>query len=238
MLKTPPAQGPIASLSRDRLLALIAKARQLQLAAATPQGLPQLLRGKNIALLSRDHAQPSARAFEQAATSLGAKVARVPAASVEPGHPVGLLGRLYDAIECQDLSEAQLELLARSSVGTLFDGIGRPQHPSAVIADLMSVQDLEAGLPFAALSLRCEAEPSSPAGQALAQLSRLLDMPLQFGREQAGKGAEAVLVFQSAPSGMLPLQPVLDEVRSVLWSSLLQRNRHHLLQAQLVDSLD
>ena len=87
------------TLTPDGLIALAASAERLGRAAASA-GLPQLLRGKRLALLSDDHDSPAAAAFTKAATELGAHVARVPQRALpavpadEEAHPIpiGLLG--------------------------------------------------------------------------------------------------------------------------------------------------
>jgi ornithine carbamoyltransferase len=140
------------ALSRDALLALTASAARLSRAAADGSGLPQLLRGKRLALLSDDHDSPAAVAFQRAATELGAHVAHVrnggPQESGRRGR-AALLGQLYDAIECQGLSEAELRQLSREAGVPVFDGIGNPDHPLHAFADVVTQQEL-AGTPGAA----------------------------------------------------------------------------------------
>ena len=127
----------IDTLNRDGLLALMASADRLG-RAADGAGLPQLLRGKRLALLSDDHDSPAAAAFTKAATELGAHVARVRNGSPqEPGRRdrAALLGQLYDAIECQGLAEAELRQLGRDAGVPVFDGIGSPTHRLYADAD-------------------------------------------------------------------------------------------------------
>jgi ornithine carbamoyltransferase len=126
--------------SADNGLALIADAARLKRAAASGAGLPQLLRGKRLALLSDDLDGPAATAFVRAATELGGQVARVRASGLGDRHArnlAALLGQLYDAIECQGLPEAELRELGRHAGVPVFDGIAGAAHPLRELADTM-----------------------------------------------------------------------------------------------------
>lgn len=119
------------SMSPDARQRLLHCAAQLERAAAAGAALPQPLRGKRLALLTDDHASAAARAFMQAATELGAHVSPVRASGSEaaPGRMAALLGRLYDAIECQGLPAADVRRLGREAGVPVFDGIGQASHP-------------------------------------------------------------------------------------------------------------
>lgn len=124
------------TLSRESLAALLNAAGRLSDAAASHDGLPQLLRGKRLALLSNDHASPAAMAFRLAATELGAHVALVRADTASgPRSLAALLGQLYDAIECQGVSESALRELGREAGVPVFNNIGSRAHPLYASAD-------------------------------------------------------------------------------------------------------
>jgi ornithine carbamoyltransferase len=203
----------LESLSGDGLRALMNSAGQLGRSAANGAGLPQLLRGKRLALLSDDHASPAAAAFQRAATELGAHVARVRATDPGEAHRyprdmAALLGQLYDAIECQGLANAEVQQLSRDAGVPVFDGIGHPDHPLRILADVMSQQELQGGCPLEALQLRFDGDPASAAGQAFAHISRLLGLP------------------KADTSGPPPApRPEVAGLRA--------RHHHHLLQAML-----
>ncbi|MDN3920360.1 ornithine carbamoyltransferase [Roseateles violae] len=116
--------------------ALLARAEAL---AARQPALAGALKGKNIGLVSAAADSREARLFSAAAAGLGAKVAHVRAALSEssPAPAVAetarLLGRLYDAIECQGMSEALLQLIRREAGIPVFDGIAGAQHWSAAL---------------------------------------------------------------------------------------------------------
>jgi ornithine carbamoyltransferase len=128
-------------LSPEDGLALVASAERLKLAAASATGLRPVLLGKRLALLSDDHASPSAQAFEQAATALGGHVARVPASGPGEHHVqelAALLGQLYDAIECQGLAPADLRQLGRNAGVPVFDCMAGAHHPLRRLAASMA----------------------------------------------------------------------------------------------------
>jgi ornithine carbamoyltransferase len=139
MLLTPYPWSPEA-IGHDDGLALIASAERLKRAAASPAGLPPLLRGKQLALLSDDPDSPAAQAFVQAATALGGHVTSVRASGPGDRHVpdlAALLGQLYDAIECQGLAPADLRQLGRNAGVPVFDSLGGAGHPLHTLAESM-----------------------------------------------------------------------------------------------------
>jgi ornithine carbamoyltransferase len=139
MLLTPYPWPPEA-IGHDDGLALIAGAERLKRAAASATGLPPLLQGKRLALLSDDQDSAAAQAFVQAATALGGHVARVRASGPGERHVqdlAALLGQLYDAIECQGLAPADLRQLGRNAGVPVFDSVGGAGHPLHRLAGAM-----------------------------------------------------------------------------------------------------
>ncbi len=127
-LPRPPARPePPARLSPDEEPALLERARALQRAAQHGRTQP-LLRGKNLGLLCSDDTQPAALMFRHAASELGAHVAHIgmslsersPAQDVV--HTARLLGRLYDAVECQGLAGTLVLQIADVSGIPVYDG--------------------------------------------------------------------------------------------------------------------
>jgi ornithine carbamoyltransferase len=217
MLKQP-YPWSLDSLNREGLLALIGSASRLTRAAAGGAVLPQLLRGKKLALLSDDHAAPAAAAFLRAATELGAHVAHVRASNPgeagrrDPRDMAALLGQLYDAIECQGLPEAELRQLGRDAGVPVFDGIGHPAHPLHLVADLMTLSELDGGRPLD--ELRVAYRGDAAGLRAFARICELLGItPTEGG-------------------STLPLTPASPAV-----AELQARHCHHLLQALLSAAL-
>lgn len=85
--------------------------------------------GRRLALVCASEDAAAAVRFRRAAERLGAQVATLPAERLLEGHGglaalVVVLGRLYDAIECQDLPAATIGDLAERAAIPVFDGLG------------------------------------------------------------------------------------------------------------------
>ncbi|MBT9503807.1 MAG: ornithine carbamoyltransferase [Burkholderiaceae bacterium] len=105
---------------------LQAHARRLLL-AAQDGGLQPLLRGKKLGLLCAREDSENAQLFRRAAEALGAHVARLPASlsaqsnAQDVQHTARLLGRLYDAIECQDMDSTLVARVREAADVPVFD---------------------------------------------------------------------------------------------------------------------
>ena len=108
--------------------ALLEQARGLQRAASAGRSQP-LLRGKNLGLLCADDTQPQALLFRQAASELGAHVAHIGmsltehSGAQEIAHTARMLGRLYDAVECQGLPAALVRQMSDSAGIAVYDSL-------------------------------------------------------------------------------------------------------------------
>lgn len=113
--------------------------RDLQRAGAGG-GLQPLLRGKNLALLCSDDKKPEAQLFRRAALELGAHVAHVAISLDESSpdadvvHTARLLGRLYDAVECQGMPGPLVQRVAAETDIAVYDGLAAATHPTASLA--------------------------------------------------------------------------------------------------------
>ena len=118
----------LASLSPLDEAALLDQARTLQRSAAAGRVQP-LLRGKNLGLLCADDTQAQALLFRQAASELGAHVAHIgmslseASSAQEVAHTARLLGRLYDAVECQGLASALVQQMAEVAGIAVYEGL-------------------------------------------------------------------------------------------------------------------
>lgn len=122
--------------------AVLSQARALQGAAA--KGTVQaLLRGKNLGLLCDNEGAAEAVLFRRSALELGALVSYIrPSLSEQsaPGdvqHTARMLGRLYDAVECQSATPALARRIGADAGVPVYDGVASPLHPTARLAALL-----------------------------------------------------------------------------------------------------
>ncbi len=127
-------------LSSPRDMALVLdNARRLQRMARAGDIQP-LLRGKKLGLLCEDDTEPQATLFRRAAVQLGAHVAHIRPSLAglrtpeDVQHTAHMLGRLYDALECQGMASAVVRQLRRAAGIPVYDGIASPDHPTAALA--------------------------------------------------------------------------------------------------------
>jgi ornithine carbamoyltransferase len=130
----------IAAISPADRDALISSARALKRAALSGS-TRLLLRGKNVGLMCDAQDSSDAELFRRAATELGARVARLrPGASgvltpEDAQHTARVLGRLYDAIECQGLPSDLVQQIGNDAGVPVYDGIACVTHPSAALVE-------------------------------------------------------------------------------------------------------
>jgi ornithine carbamoyltransferase len=118
----------LAPLDMAAADALLAAARGLQRAEGAP------LLGKNIALMCGQAATDSGRAFSEAATRLGARVARIDPAQPDAGR-ARLIEHLYDAVDCEALPPGFAQELQERLAVPVFDGLARADHPMFALLD-------------------------------------------------------------------------------------------------------
>lgn len=129
-------------MTADDVSAVVTSARTLHRAAQTGTTQP-LLRGKNLGLLCEAD-DDDAALFRRAAVELGAHVAQIrPSLSElstlqEVQHTARMLGRLYDAVECQGMTAALVLQMERDAGVPVYDGLASLHHPSARLAELLS----------------------------------------------------------------------------------------------------
>ena len=136
-------------LSPRQASALLAHARVLQQAARDGATQP-LLKGKRLGLLCEAVDDPDAVLFHRAAAELGAQVTHVRPSLTETSTPLEvaytarMLGRLYDAVECQGMPSALVQRMGDDAGVPVYDGIAARSHPTARLAE-----QLDAGSPAA-----------------------------------------------------------------------------------------
>jgi ornithine carbamoyltransferase len=125
----------LSSIDEADARALVATARELkQGRGATRTPLP--LRGKNIALMCAQPDCDCARDFDEAASALGARVARIePEADwLKPEAHIGrdaarLLEHLYDAVGCEEVPAGFAKRLQEDLALPVYDSLARGDHP-------------------------------------------------------------------------------------------------------------
>jgi ornithine carbamoyltransferase len=127
------------NMSQHDLDAVLAGARALQHAARAAD-LPPMLKGRNIGLMIACDGD-DALLFCRAAGDLGARVSvirstlSVDSTAAEIQHTARVLGRLYDAVECQGIAHDLIEQLSDAAGVPVFDGMATAQHPTARLAE-------------------------------------------------------------------------------------------------------
>jgi ornithine carbamoyltransferase len=119
--------------------AVVERARRLK-RAALAGSTKALLRGKKLGLLSEADDEDVA-SFRSAAAELGAHVSHIrPSLSdlstaEEVRRTSQLLGRLYDAVECQGIAGALVGELRKDAGIPIYNGVTGARHPTARLAE-------------------------------------------------------------------------------------------------------
>lgn len=107
----------------------------------------ELLKGKNIVLLFEKTSTRTRCAFEVAALDEGAHVTFLDSNSSQMGKKESLedtakvLGRFYDGIEYRGYKQSVVEELARHSGVPVWNGLTDIDHPTQVLADLLTIEE-------------------------------------------------------------------------------------------------
>ena len=105
------------------------------------------LEGKNIVLLFEKSSTRTRCAFEVAAFDEGAHITFLDQASSQMNKKESLedtarvLGRYYDGIEYRGFEQSVVELLAKHSGVPVFNGLTDTDHPTQILADLMTMEE-------------------------------------------------------------------------------------------------
>lgn len=136
-------RNPLAfdDMSPHDAKALLTGARSLQRAAQAGRIQP-LLRDKNLGLLCEAD-NGDAALFRRAAVELGAHVAHIRPTLSQLSTPqdvrnmARMLGRLYDAVECQGLASDLVQQVASHAGVPIYAGLASRDHPTAALAELL-----------------------------------------------------------------------------------------------------
>lgn len=106
-----------------------------------------ILKGKNICLLFEKTSTRTRCAFEVACHEEGANVTYLDSKSSQMGKKESLedtarvLGRFYDGIEYRGYDQQIVEDLARFSGVPVFNGLTDIDHPTQILADMMTIEE-------------------------------------------------------------------------------------------------
>ena len=101
-------------------------------------GSPQRpLKGANFAVVFGTGARSHSATVAQAARDLGAQVVEIDLDRHDGAPSPKLLGRLYDAIDCEGVDTATVRAFDREAGVPVFDGLAADTHPAHVVAALL-----------------------------------------------------------------------------------------------------
>lgn len=124
-------QGAVPTPHGETLLHLARSLRTMMRSGP----VPLLLDSKHLGFLSLEGRSPSQDVVADAARGLGARVAWVPPMAVQAeddpqAHTAArLLGRFYDALDCEGLPAELVHRLRRHCGVPVYEGLGRRDHP-------------------------------------------------------------------------------------------------------------
>ena len=134
-----PVGAVLGRLSPGDLSLVLGNARLLE-ATTSPLQRQGLLRGKNVAIVCASPDDPEALRFQRAAAELGAHVSHIRPDLPEPGRgamfreTARMLGRLYQAVDCEGVGPAVVAALGRHAGIPVYDALASRQHPLADLA--------------------------------------------------------------------------------------------------------
>lgn len=137
-----PLGAVLGRLSQADLALVLANARLLE-STTSPLQRQGLLRGKNVALLCASPDDLDALLFQRAASELGAHVSHIRPDLPEPSsspvfrHTAQMLGRLYQAVECEGIGPGVVADLGRVAGIPVYDALASRGHPLAALAELL-----------------------------------------------------------------------------------------------------
>ncbi|MGM9489174.1 ornithine carbamoyltransferase [Ideonella sp. YS5] len=132
-------------LSDSQRRALAATALAFKQAAQAGQ-TARPLQGKNLGLICEADDAPDAALFEDAAKALGAHVVRIRPSVAGLGNDASLpqtarmLGRLYNAIECQGLTQQMVDRIRRHAGVPVYDALSRDSPSHRAVARMIDGQ--------------------------------------------------------------------------------------------------
>ena len=131
----------------DEIKYLLGLAHKLKKKKKAGDFSQKLLENKNIALIFQKTSTRTRCAFEVAALDEGAHVTFLDPQSSQMGKKESVvdtakvLGRFYDGIEFRGFLQKDVEILSQHSNVPVFNGLTDDDHPTQILADLMTIQE-------------------------------------------------------------------------------------------------
>ncbi len=139
------APEPVGAADRNLRADEILFRRAEGLAAASDvSALSRFLLGRNLGILCRDANSAEAGLFASAASEMGAHVAFIPVSLTDQSslsvirETARMLARLYDGVECLDMSPLLVELMQESAPIPFFLGLSTETQRTGALVERLS----------------------------------------------------------------------------------------------------
>jgi ornithine carbamoyltransferase len=245
----------LADFSRDEIEHLLDLAARLKAEKRAGREVRRLA-GRSIALIFEKDSTRTRIGFEVAAYDQGAHVTYLGPTGSHIGKKESVkdtarvLGRVYDAIEFRGFHQADVETLARWSGVPVYNGLTDEDHPTQVLADLLTLRE-HLGKPLSATSLAYVGDARGNMGDELLLGCARVGMDLRIvapqavwprpdflatARDIAAQSGARITVTESIPDGVRGVDAIYTDV----WVSMGEpeeawAERIALLRAYQVD---
>jgi ornithine carbamoyltransferase len=170
-----------------------------ELKAAKYAGYEQpRMTGKNIALIFEKTSTRTRCAFEVAAFHQGAHTTFLDPASSQLGHKEtaadtgAVLAGMYDAIQFRGAAQSTLEELATGADVPVYNGLTDDWHPTQMLADFLTMQEVSGGAPWAELSLAYVGDARYNMGNSMLVMGAIMGSDVRIVAPRALWPSQAV----------------------------------------------
>ncbi|HEX6887777.1 MAG TPA: ornithine carbamoyltransferase [Candidatus Nanopelagicales bacterium] len=168
-----------ADFSAAELDALISLAAQLKAERAAGAERQRLV-GRVLALIFEKTSTRTRCAFEVAAFHQGAHTTFLDPSSSQLGHKEtaadtgAVLAGMYDAIQFRGAAQATVEELAAGADVPVYNGLTDDWHPTQMLADFLTMQEVSGGAPWAELSLAYVGDARYNMGNSMLMMGAIM----------------------------------------------------------------
>jgi ornithine carbamoyltransferase len=204
------------------------------------------LKGRHVAVLCERPPRAASDVFSAAARGLGARVTRIRPSlsrltgSLDLQDTARVLGRLYDAIECDGLGQAFMLELARIAAVPVSNVLMPERHPTRMLADVMTMQEVRA-VPFEEIIVCVLGDAGAPWSLAWRRLAAVTGIGVRAGAPRV----EQPLAFVCDPQGArcadgqpALLAPGRDKLHGVSLARRQVANHRLIVQALLAHTIN